>query len=51
MLFRSEGEYLKEGQTLGYVSEPTKYYSVEGVNVFFEMKHQDKAVDPLSYME
>ena len=46
-----EGEYLKKGQTLGYVSEPTKYYSVEGVNVFFELKHQDKTVDPLDYME
>ena len=47
----AEGEYLKKGQTLGYVSEPTKYYSVEGVNVFFELKHQDKTVDPLDYME
>ena len=47
----AQGEYLKEGQTLGYVSEPTKYYSVEGVNVFFEMKHQDKTVDPLDYMQ
>lgn len=47
----AKGEYLKEGQILGYVSEPTKYYSVEGVNVFLEMKHQDKTVDPLDYMK
>lgn len=47
----AEGEYLKKGQTLGYVSEPTKYYSVEGVNVFFELRHQDKAIDPLDHME
>lgn len=46
-----QGEYLKEGQTLGYVSEPTKYYSVEGVNVFFELKHGEKPVDPLDYLE
>lgn len=46
-----EGEYLEAGQTIGYVSEPTKYYSVEGVNVFFEMQHQGKTVDPLDYME
>ena len=45
------GEYLEAGQILGYVAEPTKYYSVEGVNVFFELKHQDKTVDPLDYME
>ena len=36
----AEGEYLEAGQTLGYVAEPTKYYSVEGVNVFFELKHK-----------
>lgn len=46
-----EGEYLEAGQTIGYVSEPTKYYSVEGVNVFFELMHQGQAVDPLDYME
>ena len=46
-----EGEYLEAGQTLGYVSEPTKYYSVEGVNVFFELQHEGKTVDPLDYME
>lgn len=45
------GEYLEAGQILGYVAEPTKYYSVEGVNVFFELKHQEKAVDPLDQME
>ena len=45
------GEYLEAGQVFGYVAEPTKYYSVEGVNVFFELKHQEKAVDPLDQME
>ncbi len=46
-----QGEYLKAGQILGYVAEPTKYYSVEGVNVFFELRRQGKAIDPLDYME
>ena len=45
------GEYLEAGQILGYVAEPTKYYSVEGVNVFFVLKHQEKAVDPLDQMK
>ena len=45
------GEYLEAGQVFGYVAEPTKYYSVEGVNVFFELKHQEKAIDPLDQME
>lgn len=46
-----QGEYLTAGQVLGYVSEPTKYYSVEGVNVYFELRHQGEALDPLDYME
>ena len=47
----AQGEYMEKGQTIGYVSEPTKYYSVEGVNVFFQLTHQGEAVDPLDYME
>ncbi|MFR5602463.1 MAG: peptidoglycan DD-metalloendopeptidase family protein [Lachnospiraceae bacterium] len=46
-----ENEYLEQGQIMGYVAEPTKYYSVEGTNVFFELKHQDTVIDPLDYLE
>ncbi len=46
-----EGEYLEKGQVLGYVAEPTKYYTVEGPNVFLELKKDGKAVDPLDYLE
>ena len=46
-----ENEYMEQGQIIGYVSEPTKYYSVEGTNLFLEMKHQDKTVDPLDYLQ
>lgn len=46
-----EGEYLEAGQTIGYVSEPTKYYSVEGVNLYFQLRKQGETVDPLDYME
>jgi len=47
----AENEYLEAGQLLGYVAEPTKYYSVEGSNVFFELQHDGKAIDPLGYFE
>ena len=30
-----ENEYVRQGDLLGYVAEPTKYYAVEGTNVFF----------------
>lgn len=46
-----EGEYLEQGQLMGYVAEPTKYYSVEGSNLFLEVMHKDKTVDPLDYLE
>jgi len=46
-----EGEYLEKGQLLGYVAEPTKYYTIEGSNVFFELQHQNQPVDPLDYLE
>ena len=46
-----EGEYLEQGQLMGYVAEPTKYYSVEGSNLFLEVLHKDKTVDPLDYLE
>ena len=46
----TENEYLEKGQLLGYVAEPTKYYSVEGSNVFFELRHSEEAVDPVGYL-
>lgn len=44
-------EYLEKGQLLGYVSEPTKYYTIEGNNFYLEMKKGDALVDPLDYLE
>lgn len=44
-------EYIYQGSLLGYVSEPTKYYSVEGNNLFFEMEHGGQPVDALDYLE
>ena len=36
---------------LGYVAEPTKYYSIEGNNVYFELMHDGEPVDALDYLE
>lgn len=46
-----EGEYLERGQVLGYVAEPTKYYTLEGPNVFLELMKDGKTADPLDYLE
>ena len=34
---------------LGYVSQPTKYYSKEGCNVYFEMRKDGQPVNPVEY--
>ncbi len=47
----AEGEYLEKGQLLGYVAEPTKYYTVEGSNIYLQLKHGDESIDPLDYLE
>lgn len=46
-----ENEYMEQGQIIGYVAEPTKYYSIEGTNIYFELKHQENVVDPLDYLQ
>ncbi len=46
-----EGEYLEQGQLLGYVAEPTKYYTIEGSNVYFALQQDGQAVDPLGSLE
>ena len=40
------GEMVESGQVVGYVSEPTKYYSVEGTNVYFQILKDGVPVDP-----
>lgn len=47
----AEGDVVEEGALLGYVSEPTKYYSEEGSNLYFKMTQNDQAVDPVLYLE
>lgn len=44
-------EYIYQGDIMGYVAEPTKYYSIEGNNVFFELKYGNQPIDALDYLE
>lgn len=45
------GDYVDAGTVLGYVSQPTKYYSVEGSNLYFEMRKDGLPVNPEDYMD
>lgn len=43
------GAYVEAGDIIGYVSEPTKYYSVEGSNLYFELMKDGAPVNPISF--
>ena len=45
-----EGAHLEAGDVIGTVAEPTKYYSLEGTNLFFELQKDGKPVDPTEYL-
>lgn len=44
------GDYVEAKTVIGYVAQPTKYYSVEGCNVYFEMRKDGEPVNPMDYM-
>lgn len=45
------GEYVERGALLGYVAEPTKYYSVEGNNLYLKLTKNGQPVDALDFLE
>lgn len=45
------GDYVEAGHVLGYIGEPTKYYSVEGSNLYFELLKDGAPVDPVEYFQ
>ena len=45
------GDYVEAKSVLGYVSQPTKYYSVEGSNVYFEMRKDGQPINPVEFLE
>jgi hypothetical protein len=47
----SVGDEVEGGQVIGYISEPTKYYSVEGSNLYFELLKDGEPVNPLEYFD
>ena len=45
-----KGATLEEGELIGYVASPTKYFSVEGAHLYIKMTKDGVAVDPLDYL-
>ena len=46
-----KGDVIRAGDVLGKVGTPTKYYTVEGPNVYFAMTRNGTPVNPLERME
>ena len=47
----SEGSYVNVGDGIGTVASPTKYYSVEGTNVYFKLTKNGEPVNPMSQLQ
>ena len=48
---KNQDVYKRQGHVIGYVTEPTKYYSVEGSNLYFELRKDGVPVDPIEFFE
>ncbi len=46
-----EGDTIKKGDLIGYISEPTKYYTVEGANLYLKLTEKGVPTDPLDYLD
>ena len=46
-----QGDRVEEGYLIGYLGEPTKYYSVEGCNLYFQLLKDGEPVNPLHYLD
>ena len=44
----SEGSYVTTGDIIGSVASPTKYYSMEGANIYFKLTRNGEPVNPMS---
>lgn len=47
----SEGSYVSVGDGIGTVAYPTKYYSIEGTNVYFKLTKDGEPVNPMSRLQ
>ena len=47
----TQGERIYQGELIAYLGEPTKYYSVEGCNLYFQLLKDGEPVNPLEYVE
>lgn len=46
----SSGLTVVKGDLVGYINNPTKYYALEGDNLYIQFFHEGKAIDPQTFL-
>ena len=46
-----KGDIVKEGSTIGKLNKPSRYYTEEGCNLYFQVKEDGKSVNPLLFLK
>lgn len=50
-IYVKEGDFVKAGQSIGTVGNPTDSFAKEGSHLFFQMSCGEETVDPMLYIE
>lgn len=45
-----KGDVVSAGTVLGYINEPSRFYTEEGSNLYFAMTKDGKSIDPILYL-
>lgn len=46
-----QGDKVSQSQVIGYVAAPTKYYSLEGTNIYFKLEKDGESLNPVGYFK
>ena len=50
-VYVKEGDFIKAGESVGTIGNPTDSFTAEGSHLFFQMKCGEELVDPMLYIE
>lgn len=50
-VYVKEGDFIKAGQSIGTVANPTDSFEKEGSHLFFQMKSGEETIDPMLFIE
>ena len=47
----SKGGIVEQGQILGTLAKPSRYYTVEGCNLYFQLLKEGEPIDPIDFLD